>query len=152
MKTFYLSPFTTYYYKIKIDPDNKNFRIVLNSHYNDGLVPKIELGYHFFNNPNNSDITNRSNYQNEHYISSDFHSYEFRIYELENNNKYQYLGICIDNQNSEVQKIDIIIQISKLPDWVIALIVIACIIITILLVCRMICREGRGFCASLPTF
>ena len=78
--------------------------IELDAYHINGLAPNIELGYHFFNNPTDSDITNKNNYGNEEYKSDSKDDYERRTYELENKNKYQYIGISITNKNSVSQK------------------------------------------------
>ena len=134
-KSITISPFNVSYFKIQIDPDD-DYIIELDAYHNRGLAPNIELGYHFFNNPTDSDITNKNNYGNEEYKSDSKDDYERRTYELENKNKYQYIGISIANKNSVSQIILITVKISKgFPAWAIVLIVLGGIISIIIGLC-----------------
>ena len=133
-KNFNIDPLTTNYYKVQIDPDEEDIRISLRVYYLKGLASKIEFGYHFFNNPSDSDITNRSNYKDEQYKEDSNKYSEIREYKLENKNKYQYLGICIVNKVNAVQELYIFIHVSGLSGWAIALIVIASIIGLIIMI------------------
>ena len=114
---------------------------------------KYELGYHFFNNPIDSDITNKNNYGNEEYKSDSNDDYERRTYELENKNKYQYIGISIvANKNSVSQIILITVKISKgFPAWAIVLIVIFGIISIIVSICCCSSDSGRDYCFTFSS-
>ena len=149
IRTFDISPFNVSYYKIQIDPDEDDFIIELDVYNIPNLVPNIELGYHFFNSPTDSDITNRNNYDNEKYKSDSKDGYERRTYELDNKNKYQYIGISITNKNSVSQKINITVKISKgFPAWAIVFIV-GSIISIIIFVCCCNNEERNKFCEIL---
>ena len=125
-----------FYFQIKIDPDDEDLIIEIEAYFDYYYHPNLQLGYHFFNNPNYTDLINPDLYGNEPYDSKNYATYEYRKYSLKNNNKYQYLGVSLTNKNNVTQKFSIIIKPeSKLPTWAAILIGIGIVIFSFITYC-----------------
>ena len=146
-----LSPREIQFFKIQLVPEDEDLIIELEAYYTSyHYYPDFSLGYSFFNNPNDSDITNPSRYGNEPFSSVEYGTYQIRKYEFKNNMKYKYLGIRIYNKIDLGQNISIILKpVSKLPVWAIILIVIGSIIFLIITAICLSTKEGREICACL---
>ena len=139
------------FFEIQLVPEDEDLVIELEAHYNSyRYYPDFSLGYYFFNNPNDSDITNPNRYGNEPFSTEEYDTYQIRKFEFKNNMKYKYLGIGIYNKIDLGQNISIIIKPpSKLPVWAIILIVIGSIIFLIITAICLSTKEGREICACL---
>ena len=47
-----------FYFQIKIDPDDEDLIIEIEAYFDYYYHPNLQLGYHFFNNPNYTDLIN----------------------------------------------------------------------------------------------
>ena len=142
-----------FYFQIKIDPDDEDLIIEIEAYFDYYYHPNLQLGYHFFNNPNYTDLINPDLYGNEPYDSKNYATYEYRKYSLKNNNKYQYLGVSLTNKNNVRQKFSIIIKPeSKLPTWAAILIGIGIVIFSFITYCISKAEKWGELCSCLMLF
>ena len=150
----------TRYFVVKLIPEDENLEIDINAfypydynHYS-YIYPDFSLGYYLFSNENDTDITNQNKYHILPYSSTnyDYDRYQKRIYDLKNTNKFQYLGIKIENRISYLpQSLSILVRPEySLPWWAILLIVVGAIIFIIFMALCLRTEKGRAaFCACL---
>ena len=152
------NPFTlakrdTRYFVVKLDLKDENLVIDINADYPTGFsYPDFSLGYYFFNTSVDPYITNPSKYSILGYSSSnyDYDRYQRRVYYLKNTNKFQYLGIKIENRIDILQSLSILFRPEySLPWWAILLIIVGVIIFIIITALCLRTEQGRAFCACL---
>ena len=148
----------TRYFVVKLIPEDENLEIDINAFYpydynhNSYIYPDFSLGYYLFSNENDPDITNQNKYQILPYSSTnyDYDRYQKRIYDLKNTNKFQYLGIKIENRIDILQSLSILVRPEySLPWWAILLIIVGVIIFIIITALCLRTEQGRAFCAYL---
>ena len=84
------------------------------------------------------------------YSSSNYNTYQNRLYDLKNKNKYQYLGISITNRLLSSFYVSILVRPEySLPWWAILLIIVGVIIFIIITALCLRTEQGRAFCACL---
>ena len=148
---FTISKKDTRYFVVKLVRDDENLEIDINADYPIGFYPDFSLGYYLYNNETDPDITKRK-YTNLGYSSSnyDYDRYQNRVYDLKNTNKFQYLGIKIENKIDIRQSLSILVRPEySLAWWAILLIVVGVIIFIIITALCLRTEQGRAFCACL---
>ena len=84
------------------------------------------------------------------YSSSNYGTYQNRLYDLKNTNKFQYLGISIINRLNKSFFVSILVRTEySLPWWAILLIIVGVIIFIIITALILRTEQGRAFCACL---
>ena len=137
----------TRYFLVKLDLKDENLVIDINADYPTGFsYPDFSLGYYFFNTSVDPYITNPSKYSILGYSSSNYDHYQNRVYDLKNTNKFQYLGIKIENRIDILQSLSILVRPEySLPWWAILLIIVGVIIFIIITALILRTEQGRAF-------
>ena len=148
---FILDAGLTRYFIVQLVPEDENLVIDVDAGYTrDYTYPDFSLGYYLFNNQNDPDITNQAKYNTLTYSSSNYNTYQNRLYDLKNKNKYQYLGISITNRLRSSFYVSILVRPEySLPWWAILLIIVGVIIFIIITALCLRTEQGRAFCACL---
>ena len=141
----------TRYFVVKLDLKDENLVIDINADYPTyHNYPDFSLGYYLFNTETDPYITNPSKYSILGYSSSNYDHYQNRVYDLKNTNKFQYLGIKIENKIDILQSLSILVRPEySLPWWAILLIIVGVIIFIIITALCLRTEQGRAFCACL---
>ena len=143
---FTISKKDTRYFVVKLVRDDENLVIDINADYPTGFsYPDFSLGCYLYN----KGIDQRK-YTNLGYSSSNYDRYQNRVYDLKNTNKFQYLGIKIENKIDIPQSLSILVRPEySLAWWAILLIVVGVIIFIIITALCLRTEQGRAFCACL---
>ena len=153
-----------YFYKVKLQPEQEEIIIESKTYLNQSI--NFDIKIKLFNKTTYDEMANPNIYDQLSYTLEIYSDYKARIYKAFNNDKYNYLGIYLKN-NNYLSKADITIKsfyscescnkknntILALivkdgwPTWAKILIIVAIIIIiAAIVICCFQCEEGRAFC------